>query len=868
MRKTILTIALLLAAVIGINAQNDYYFAKGETFNKNIPTPEEFFGFEIGKALVRYDKVVEYYKLLAEKSDRAQFEVIGHSWENRDYVILTVSSPENIKNLETIRENHLKLVDPKQSAGDYSNQKVIIQLGYNVHGGELAGTDASVLAAYYFVASENPETVKQLDEAVLLLEPALNPDGRERATTFYNEFHSFPAVTDPADIEHSYGFAPHRGNHFYADLNRDWFSLIHPESNARIDFYHKWYPNIYLDYHEMGSEANYYFEPSPERSTWNYTIPEATYSKLNVLLAKYFGEALDEVGALYFTRENFDNISPIYGSTYPDFQGGVGTTLEVGSSKGVAVETSVGVRTFSFNIRDNVRTSIAALKVGVEEKQTFLKHQEDFFKSAITEGAKGADKYYVFGSENDKGTTRLFLNNLLSHKVDVYALSQDISVKGKNFKKGSAYVVPISQAQYRVVNAAFDEHTEFVDSIFMDITAWSTVHGFGVPFSKVKVASLGDKVTEKAVVKPGTIDVKSQYAYVFSYNDYFAPRTIINLLENNVLVKAAFKSFEVVTSEGQKQFQPGTIVIPVQYQSLSSDELYKVIEKAVAETGISVFGISTGAHVGNGIDLGSDNITRIYKPEVATIVGDGIDWTEVGEIWYLLGNRFNIPLTKIPANSVARADLSRYTSIILADGSYNSLPKSFVDDLKVWVRNGGVLITIKRASQWAVEQGLVEGYSQRGKDGKDIHADNHKPAEPAFERFDYSSQREKLGPKRIGGAIFKADLDITNPLAFGFESREFYAIKTGNSILPRPANSYAVVLQFDKNPLVSGYVSKENQKLLANAPHITFGNNGKGTVVLFNESPTFRGYWLSTGRFLTNSILFGNKVSVGGRYRP
>ncbi|MDO4460947.1 MAG: M14 family zinc carboxypeptidase [Bacteroidia bacterium] len=864
MRKilyALLSFVLLIPSVA--DAQNDYYFAKGETFNKDIPTPQEFFGFEIGKALVRYDKVVEYYKLLAEKSDRALFEVIGHSWENRDYVILTVSTPENIKNIESIRENHLKLVDPKQSVGDYADQKVIVQLGYNVHGGELAGTDASVLAAYYFVASENPETLKQLSEAVVLLEPALNPDGRERAATFYNEFHSFPRVTDPADIEHSYGFAPHRGNHFYADLNRDWFSLIHPESNARIEYYHKWYPNIYLDYHEMGSESNYYFEPSPERSTWNYTIPQETYTKLNVLLAKYFGEALDEVGALYFTRENFDNISPIYGSTYPDFQGGVGTTLEVGSSKGVAVETSVGVREFAFNIRENVRTSIAALKVGVEQKQTFLKHQEDFFKSAITEGAKRAEKYYVFGSETDKGITRIFLNNLLTHRVDVYALAQDIQLNGKNFKKGSAYVVPVSQPQYRVVNAAFEERTEFVDSIFMDITAWGTVHGFGVPYAKAKVASLGDKITEKPIVEPGKIDRKSDYAYVFSYSDYLTPRTLINLLDNNIIVKAAFKPFEVETTEGIKQFSRGSIVIPVQYQTVSSSELYDIIRNAVAETGINVYGIPTGAHVGNGIDLGSDNISRIYKPQVATIVGDGIDWTEVGEIWYLLGNRFNIPLTKINANSVARVNLSRYTSIILADGSYNNLPKSFVDDLRLWVRNGGVLITIKRASQWAIEQGLVEGYAS-AKDAK-----GERPsASQNIERFDYATQREKLGPKRIGGAIFKADLDITNPLAFGFESREFYAIKTGNSLLPRPSNNYSVLLQFDKSPLVSGYVSKENQKLVANAPHITFGNNGRGTVVLFNESPTFRGYWLNTGRFLTNALFFGSKVSVGGRYRP
>lgn len=864
MRKAIVTL-LLLATTIVLSAQNEYYFKKGEKFNSQIPTPEEFFGFEIGKALVRYDKVVEYYKLLADKSDRAQFEIIGHSHENRDYIILTVSSPDNIKNLETIRQNHLKIVAPQVNVSSFDDQKVIVQLGYNVHGGELAGTDAAVLAAYYFVAVETPEVVKQLDEAVLLFEPALNPDGRERATTFYNEFHSVPAVTDPADIEHSYGFAPHRGNHFYADLNRDWFSLVHPESQARIEYYHKWYPNIYLDYHEMGSESNYYFEPSPERSTWNYTVPEATYSKLNPLLAKYLGEALDEVGALYFTRENFDNISPIYGSTYPDFQGGVGTTLEVGSSKGVAVETSVGVRSFSFNIRENVRTSIGAVKAGVEEKQVFLQHQKDFFKSALTEGAKGVNKYVVFGSEKDKNITRLFLNYLLSHKIDVYNLQQDITSEGKRFKKGDAYIVPFSQAQYRIVNAAFDEHTEFVDSIFMDITAWSTVHGFGVPFSKLKAASLGVKVESKLEVKPGSIFGNSDYAYVFGYSDYLAPRTIYALIDKGVLVKAAFKEFDVETTEGLKHFERGSAVIPVQYQSISKEELRNLIEEAIAETGINVYAVNGGAHTGTGIDLGSDNIIRIQKPQVATLVGDGIDWTAVGELWYHLGNRFNIPLTKINVNSVARVNLSRYTSIVLVEGSYNNLPSKFVDDLRAWVRNGGVLIAIKGAAQWAIAQGLVENYSLPVK--PDAKREEGRPAIDNA-RYDYASQREHTGPKRLGGAIFKGDLDITNPLAFGFSDRKIYAIKTGNSILPTPISSYATLLKIDKNPLVSGFATKDNIKKIAESSHITFGNNGQGTVVLFGESPTFRGYWLNTGRFVTNAILFGNKVSLGGRYRP
>lgn len=377
MKKFTVTL-LLLIAVLNSFAQNDYYFGKDNQFNSSIPTPEQFFGFPIGSSLARYDKVVEYYKLLDKLSDRAQLEIIGQTYENREQVVLIITSPENLKNIESIRQNHLKLIDPNTSVSNYNDQKVIVHLGYNVHGGEIAGTEAAILTAYYFVASTNPETLKNLEQTVIFVEPALNPDGRDRAASYFNTFKSTPAVSDPNDIEHAGGFTPHRGNHFWTDLNRDWFPLVHVESKARVDFYHKWYPNIYADYHEMGSNSTYYFEPSPPRSTWNPTIPEETYNVLNPLLAKYYSQALDQIGSLYYTKEDFDNISPIYGSTYPDFQGGVGTTLEVGSSSGVEIETEVGVRKFSRNIKDNVVTSLVVIKAAITEKDILLKHQKDF----------------------------------------------------------------------------------------------------------------------------------------------------------------------------------------------------------------------------------------------------------------------------------------------------------------------------------------------------------------------------------------------------------------------------------------------------------------------------------------------------------
>ena len=866
MGKKIIVFLTALLATIAAQSQTSYYFGDNSQLNKSIPTPEEFFGHAIGQQLVRYDRVVEYFRLLDKLSDRAQLKVIGHSHENREYVILHISTPENIKNLESIRQQHVKLVDPNYAyPSSYDDQKVVIQLGYNVHGGELAGTDASVLAAYFFVATEDADIVKRLSDAIVLIEPALNPDGRERAAQYFNAFHSTPSVSDALDIEHTQSFTPLRGNHFYADLNRDWFALVHPESRARAAYYHQWYPNIYADYHEMGRNSSYYFEPSPVKSTWNYTIPESTYTELNVILANYFGAELDKIGSLYFTKENYDNISPIYGSTYPDFQGGVGTTLEVGSSQGVEVESSLGLHRFAKNIRDNVRTSIGALKAGTDKKDVFLRHQQEFFKSAVTKGCKG---YIVFGSQDDKGATRLFLDNLLRHKIEVHQLTKDYSQGGKQFKAGNAYVIPLAQAQYRLVNAAFEEHTEFVDSIFMDITAWSTAHGYGFPFARVAASlGVGDVVTEVPAASAQAFR-QSQFAYVIDYADFYAPRVLYTLLDKGIYVKAAFKTFTTETAEaGQKRFATGSLVVPLVYQTVSADSVYRTIRSAVAGTDVQVYSVATSGS-SEGIDLGSDNIQEVKKPVVATFVSasgtGGINWTAIGETWHLLGNHQNIPLTKIFADYADRTPLERYTAIILVDGSYQSFSKTFVERLKSWVANGGVLITSQRASQWAIENGIATHFAAKEKkEGEKAQDDKQAPR-----RLDYSAQREQNGPSRIGGVLYAADLDITNPLAFGIHSRQLYTMKSGNFILPRPQSPYASLLQLQGDKQLGGYLTKANQKLLKDATVIATDNLGSGTIVLFSESPTYRGYWLSTGRILTNALFFGNRVSTASRYRP
>jgi hypothetical protein len=871
MKKSICILIAFLLTITSSVAQDEYYFGGLGKLNPAIPTPESFFGFRIGTSLVRYDKVVEYFKLLADKSDRASLQVFGKSWEDREQVKLFVSSPENQRNLENIRQEHLKLVDP-DAAVDIKSQKIIVELAYNVHGGEIAGTDASVLAAYYLVASEDADIVRRLGEAVVLIEPSQNPDGRERATNYINGFHSWPPVADPADREHGSGITPHRGNHFWNDLNRDWLPLSQIESRNRVAFYHKWYPNVYLDYHEMGSASTYYFEPSP-LSTWNNILPKSNYETLNNILAKHFSAALNSIGSLYYTKESFTNLSPIYGSTYPDYQGGVGTTLEIGSTSGVVIETAAGLRTFAKNLRDNFQTSIAAVRAATDEKDTFLNYQKEFFKSALSQADKLPAKYIVFGSKNDKSLNSLFVEHLLQHQIDVYELTAAIAQDGKNFEPGSAYVVPLRQRQFRVLQSIFEENeTNGFDSktTFYDISAWSTVHGYGIPFAKIKSAvKEGAKVTKTPEIK-GSVAGRSELAYVFDYFDYLAPKALYYLQDNGVKARVAQLPFTSKTSSGDKSFERGTIVIPVAYQTLSSDELFKLLNEAAKLANITVHAVNDGFSLA-GIDLGSNNVRVLKKPVVAVITGG--NWTNVGELWALLGNTHNIPLVKIDAETAARVDLSKYTAIVLNSGQ---LSPALNTKITAWVENGGSLIALSGAAQWASSliatapatasffgdapaATTVAATPQRsGRRGDSIAATTPTP--------DASTRRSGAFGDRLNGIIVRSELNLSHPLTYGFNSKDFYTLKSSTSGLniTSPAN---VVLKINEAELVNGYATAESLSGLKDKVVIATGNRSNGAILIFGESPTFRGYWLAPGRILTNAVFFGAGGGAGrGRY--
>jgi hypothetical protein len=849
--KNTIALLLLLTGWFSGQAQNEYYFNKGETFDPKIPTPEQFLGYPIGSHYTRHDQLIGYLKQLSTISDKVHYQVIGKTYELRDQVIVTITAPENYAKLETIRVEHGDQTDPGKPALGAS-APVVVLLGYSVHGNETSSGEAALLTAYYLAASQNAATQKWLKEAVVFIDPSLNPDGRDRAANWHNAYKSFPNTTDPADKEHIEAWPNGRSNHYLANLNRDWLSATQIESQNRLAFFHQWYPNVHIDFHEMGSNSTYYFEPSPKR-TQSPIVPQASYD-FNATLAKYHAAALDKIGSLYFTKEQFDNLSPIYGSTYPDFFGAVGITFEQGSSRGLVQETETGEITFPFTIRNHVTTGIATVNAAVEERKGLFNLQKEFFRSAVEQGKAYPAKAFVFGDSRDQSLTRLLLDLLLKHRIKVYELSNDLSQEGKKFEKGKAYLVPSDQPNFRLVHSIFEETAKLNDSLYYDNTSWSLIHAYGLQYAKLAAppAVKGVQVTALPAGKGGVVNGVAGYAYLINWSEYNASKALYYLLSHGVVVKAAHKPITIQTQGGVKEFGYGSLVIPVAIQNITGDSLHKLVKLAAEKAAVTVDGTATGFST-DGIDLGSNNVKAVQKPRVAVIAGTGTNYEEVGQVWFLLNQHLDLPVTKLDIGSLSRADLSRYNNIILVSGNYNGLDKIATARLKNWVEEGGTLIAFKNAAEWAIQQEIIK--EKLFIDSSAIKGTN--------ERIDYVLQEVTEGARRINGGVFAGDIDITNPIAFGLTSRKIFFTKNSQTILQPSRNKYATIAKYTADAYVGGYVSKKNIARINNTAAILVSQAGSGRVVSFADDPSYRSYWHGTDRLLLNALFFASNIQLG-----
>ena len=837
----------ILTPLFCLNAQVqlDYYLNDMSQYDSSIPTPESVIGHQVGEFHVSHDKLSHYVQELSKTSKRVKLVERGKTYENRTSWLMIITSESNHSRLEEIRSQHIRLSNSKNQDIDVSKMPIVVYQGFSVHGDEPSGANASLLLMYHLLASDSDQTKELLDNTVILLDPSFNPDGLQRFSQWANMNKNQSLNPDPSDREYNQYWPRGRTNHYWFDLNRDMLPNQLPETNAKIATFTKWLPNILTDHHEMGTNSSFFFQPGvPERKN-------PLISDLNQALTKeistYHEEALNSIGSLYYSEEDYDDFFFGKASTYPDVNGSIGILFEQGSSRGHIQESNNGIITFPFTIRNQLTAAFSTLNAAQNMRVKLLNYMKGFYDNQVELTSK-SNENIVFGKQKDKSTVYHLAEILKSHKIKFNTLSEDVELNGIKYSKNNSYIVPLNQPKRTLIKAMFDTQTSFKDSLFYDVSAWTFPLAFNVNYdmtnglSKSSVERIKSNEVDVLENITGSVDKKSEYAYIFEPHEYYAQAAVYELIKNGLRVKTATRTFAV---NGEK-FDFGTYLVSVQNQALNADEIYNLLIKVSSKTGINVRSQSTG--ITEGIDLGSDYFEIVKEPKIGLIVGEGVRSYDAGEIWHLLDTRYKIPISKLDVGDLSYIDLSRYSHIILPDYSEGSQYQADggginVDQIKNYIKNGGNLIAYRNSVKW-----VSNNLSEIEFHTNEINADN----------VNFSERQNFYGAQQTGGAIFNSKIDKSHPINYGIESNYLPLFRNSNVYMTKSKQSFNNPIVYSSNPLMSGYISEENLSLLEISTPFKVIRSGKGKILLMTDNTNFRAFWFGTNRILLNMLFHSN----------
>ena len=820
-----------------------------EQYSDDIPRPEEVIGHVVGTRHTRPAQVVDYFEAVAEASDRVALRSHGRTYEGRELIHAVVTSPENHGRLEEIRTTN---VATTRNPGTVSNQDLqdrpaVVLMGYSIHGDEASGTEAGMLLLYHLAAGSGPDVQTALDSVVTLIDPMFNPDGRDRFVDWVNGNRGEVPTADEQDREHNQPWPGGRTNHYWFDLNRDWLPVQHPSSQGRIEYFHNWKPQFLTDFHEMGSEATYFFQPGVPSRT-NPNTPEQN-QELSGEIAEYHADYLERIGSLFYTRETYDDFYYGKGSTYPDVNGTVGILFEQASSRSLLATTDKGEMSYAFTVRNQFLTSLSTMRGVVENRTDLLRYQRNFFADRDEALEDVEAQAYVVDRADHRTQAQALAQVLRRHQVQLYELSQDVEANGQTFDAGEGYVVPLDQPQGRFVKAAMERTSTYPDSIFYDVSTWTLPLAFGVDHAsltrdtdELEGAELSSVAYDGGAVEGG----RSDYAYVFRWDRYYAPRAVRRLQRNDIRPRVMTDPFTAQVGGGTSSFNRGSIVVQVQQRGVAADSVHAAVQRIADHDHLRVYAVDQGL-TPTGPDLGGASSEILERPKVALLTGAGdasgygTSAYNAGEVWHLLNERMRVPVSLIDIEDVGEIDLSQYNTMVLAGGGYSGLP---ADAVQAWVEDGGTLIGIQSGSAWAVEQEMVS-LEERSLDVDSLLQDRP-----------YADLPNSYGAQGIGGSIFEVRLDPTHPVAYGYD--ETVAVfRSGTTFYDPSTAPGASVGTYTETPRLSGYVSEEQLDQARGAASIEAHEQGSGQVVLFMDNPNFRAFWYGTNGLFLNAVFFG-----------
>ena len=788
-----------------------------------IQSPSEFLGYELGDSFTRHYKVVEYYQQLATADpDRVVLEKYGETNEGRPLYLVFLGSKDIISNREAIRENHLKSL-----VGESTNDHSIVWLSYNVHGNESVSTEASMKTAFELLTAKRD----YLENTLVIIDPCINPDGRDRYVNWYNQTKNNRIQPDPNSAEHFEPWHSGRTNHYVFDLNRDWVWMTQVESQARLPQYQKWQPQIHVDFHEQGVDQPYYFAPAAEPLHEVISDFQKQFQdEIGRNHAKYF----DANGWLYFTKERFDLLYPSYGDTYPTYHGAIGMTYEQGGSgrAGLAIRNSDGnLLTLKDRIAHHFTTGISTVEMAYKNGKRLQKEMANF----VQEGLDDPKTYVLSGNaDNLKALTQLLEKHQITYGRGKGSLVSGYDYRAQTQKRiktdENSLIIPAGQVKNKLIHVLLEPNTKLNDSITYDITAWS------LPFAYDVNALLSTKKVPYSMTESGrTLNTipKDAYAYVMDYQGFASQKALAALLDRGMTVRTSYSDFRV---DGAS-FHAGSSILLAAENTNLENTLAQISE----EFEVEFKGVSTG-FVDSGKDFGSPSVTKTNAVKVALFKGEGISSYNFGEWWYFLENDLNYPVTVLNTEYLGYYDLDNYDVLIMPDGNYRNFDDHTLSTIEKWVSNGGKLIA---------QSGALGALSRQGSFHIKSKERDRSSSDPLLP---YELQEREGIKNYITGAIFKTKVDTTHPVAYGYDS-DYYGLKLNSNAYELLPSGNLVSFEEDTTP-IAGFAGSNALKPLSESLFIGAENHGRGNVVYFTDNLVFRGFWYGAKRFVANAIFF------------
>ncbi len=814
-----------------------------------LQSPEQFLGYELGERYTPHHRVLSYVTHVAENSDLVTIHQYGKTYEQRELVYLIVTSPENHASIEEIRLNNLKLtgLEPGEPT---DNKKAIVWLSYNVHGNETSSSEAAMKSLYDLVDPSNSESKQWLRDAVVVMDPMINPDGRDRYVNWFNGTVGAEYNPDPIAREHREPWPGGRSNHYLFDMNRDWAWQTQVETQQRIAVYQQWMPHVHVDFHEMGHNSPYYFAPAAKPF---HNVITDWQQEFQTTIGENHVRHFDEESWLYYTREVFDLFYPSYGDTWPTYNGAIGMTYEKGGGgrAGAAVLTEEGdTLTLKDRLTHHHIAGISTVEATAENAERVVSEFEAYFDKAVNDPA-GTYKSFVVKADNDPDKVYQLLSFLDQQQIQYGTAGSSRNTNAYNFKTGrnenisissDDIVISVHQPQGQLARVFFEPNPELADSLTYDITTWEAHYRFGLDGYALESNIDPTQNITAGDFRSGELSGSSEpYGYVVNWSSMDDARFLAEITRKGVKSRFSTSDFEL---EG-RTFKRGALVILRGNNTDLGDKFDEIVQAAASKHQRDIYGAPTG-YVTSGSDFGSNNVHYIDQPEIAVLMGEGTSSLSAGEVWHFFDQQLHYPTTQINTDDLMSSDLEDFNTLILPSGSYNGiLTDPAIEKISGWVRDGGNLILIGGANQQFTNR-----------NGFQLTRKFTEEEEPTIEDMlaPYGNRSRRYISTSTSGSAYEVTLDNTHPLAFGYGD-EYYTLKLSSNSYNYLETGWNVG-SVREGAHRSGYAGAEARPLIEHSLSFGVQDYGRGQVVYMIDNPLFRGFWENGKLLVVNSIFF------------